>query len=165
MESFKDSNGVERALTLTVGKARRFAKCKALDIDFIDGDPAKIGSDLMLRRILQIDLIWEMLDGKEGLEQEAFEDSLEGSAFEDARLALFAEIENFIQSIRPNDYQVIQEAILLTTTEITRSAESAVSLFQSTEVKEGFLQANADAESKLKKVISKEFSKLQELSD
>ena len=166
METFKDAKGSTQTVSLTIGKARRLAKL--LDVDFIDGDPTKIANDLMVRKTLQLDLIWHLLDGKDAIEpaedmtaQEVFEDSyLDSEAFKDAKLAMFAAIENFIRDVRPEYLEVFKEAILLIRTQITKSAERAASLFQSKEVQEGFLQASADAEKKAKKEISKHFSKL-----
>ena len=171
MESFKDSKGNPQTVSLTIGKARRAAK--TLDVDFIDGDPTKIASDLMVRKTLQLDLIWHLLDGKDAFEsaedmtaKEVFEDSyLGGEAFKDAKLAMLAAIENFIRDVRPEHLEVFKEAILLIRTQITKSAERAASLFQSKEVQEGFLQASADAEKKAKRAISKQFSKLLEESE
>lgn len=171
MESFKDSKNVSRLLSLTIGKAR---KCgKLFDIDFLDGEPTAICRDLLIRKVLQVDLIWFLLDNKDGIEliegetdQESFETNhLDAQAFEKARVALFAEIENFIQSVRPEMAEIVKETILLITTEITENAKLAASLFQSTEVKEGFSKANADAMKKLQKQISNEFSKLAEDSE
>ena len=171
MESFKDATGVERSLSLTIGKARRAAK--TLKIDFIDGDPTAIANDLLVRKTLQIDLIWHLLDEKDAIEpdeglnaQETFEEThLDGEAFDGAKLAMLAAIENFIRALRPEYLEVFKEAILLIRTQITESAKRAASLFQSTEVREGFLQANADAEKKAKREISKQFSKLLEDSE
>ena len=160
METFKDATGTTRALTLTIGKSRRGAK--ALGVDFIDGDPTKIANDLLIKTTLQLDLVWVCLDEKDGMTQEEFEEKcLDGEAFDRSRLALVAEIGNFIQSVRPEFVEIFNEAILLIRTQITKSADRAVSLFRSTEVQEGFLQASADAEMKAKKKIEKLFLELQ----
>lgn len=171
MEAFKDAKDVTRQLSLTIGKAR---KCgKLFDVDFLDGEPTAICHALLIRKVLQIDLIWFLLDNRDQLEliedeteQESFETNhLDGDAFERARLALFAEIENFIQSVRPEMSAIVTEAISLIRSEITESVKHAASLFQSKEMKEGFLKANADAISKAQKLITSEFSKLAEGSE
>lgn len=177
METYKDAKGIVRELSLTIGLAR---KAKTLfKIDFIDGEPSKLCHDLLIRKVLQIDLIWFLMQDKSKIEaleveddqeppteQESFETiHLDGEAFERARLALFAEIENFIQHVRPETLELIREAISLLRTEITESAKNAASLYQSKEVKEAFLKANADATSKALEAISKASSESAELSD
>lgn len=167
MEFFEDSKGNKRSLSLTIGRARRVAK--SLGIDFIDGDATKIANDLLIKPTLQLDLIWALLEDKaetnpdgELTAQEAFEETfLDSGAFENARVALIAEIGNFIQSLRPEFAGVFQNATQLIQSQITQSANRAASLLQSKEVTEGFLQASADAERQAKKEISKQFSKLQ----
>jgi len=168
LESFKDAKGNTQTVSLTIGKARRIAKL--LDIDFIDGDPAKLANDLLIGTTLLLDLVWHLLDGKDAIEpaedmtaQEVFEDSyLDGEAFKGAKLAILAAIENFIHDVRPDYLKVFKEATLLIRTQITKSAEHAASLYQSKEVQEAFLQASADAEKKVKSAISKEFGKVLE---
>ena len=166
MESFKDSQDQSFVLSLTIGSARRIAKTSK--VDFIDGEPQKIATELITRPTLQLNLVWELLDGKEaiGLSQDEFEENhLDGETFERARTALFAEIENFIQHVRPEVLEVFKEMTHLIRTQITKSAGHAVSLFQSTELQEGFSQANADAVNKAKKEISKLCSSLREDSE
>ena len=159
MEAFTDSEDKKRCLSLTIGRARKAAK--TLDIDFIDGDPAELSSDLNLKPLLQVDLIWFLLDDKDDLEQEAFEEKyLDGLAFGRAKTALFAEVENFIQSVRPEMLPVFKEATLLMSEQITQSVQTAVSLFQSKEVKEEFLKANADVVKSLPSKIQEAFGQL-----
>ena len=166
MESFKDSQDSKFTLSLTIGAARRIAK--TIKVDFIDGEPQKIATELLTRPTLQLNLVWELLDGKDalGLSQDEFEENhLDGETFERARTALYAEIENFIQYVRPEVLEVFKEMTHLIQSEITKSASSAASLLQSTELKEGFSQANADAVKKAKKEISKLCTKLREDSE
>ena len=166
METFQDSKGKTRSLSLTIGKARR--EVKALGIDFLDGDPTEIANDLMIRTTLQVDLVWALLDGREaiGLTQDQFEDQcLDGDAFTSAREAVFAEIENFILKLRPGVAKILSESIQLIRSQTMKSVDSAISLFQSTEMQEGFSQANADAVKKAKSQLLKLFSASPEDSE
>jgi len=155
VESFTDPDGNRYCLSLTIGRARKAAKL--FGIDFIDGEPAKISNDLNLKVTLQLDLIWFLLDDKEDLEQETFEEAWSGEAFAIAKSALFAEVENFIQSVRPEMLPIFQESTRLMSEQITQRVQTAISLFQSKDLKEEFSKMNADAEKEMKKNLAQAF--------
>jgi hypothetical protein len=170
MQTFKDAKGTDRSLSLTVGKSLRIGSDPELNIDFIDGDPAKIGSELMSKGALQVELIWHLLDDRGSItlvdgcenQREVFEDHLDGEAFSNAKRALISEVDNFIQSTRPESVPVFREAIELITSQFAESSQHAVSLLRSKEIQEEFSKTREAANSKIKEVISKGASKLLE---
>lgn len=141
MFSFKDDQGHEWVLSLTIGKAKRIKG--TLGIDLIGDEVGEILTTLKTNPFKRIEMMWALLekaslpviqsqdDDQSGqvaehtATEDDFYDRLTGSTFERADAAFWQTIVFFIPKIRPIG-QATLEKILEKTTKLTEMQTAAM---------------------------------------
>ena len=124
MGSFTDSSGKNRAFQLTIGIAKRI-KAKT-GIDLLEGDPGLVASTIYEKPVARIDMMYEMLIGRDQTSQDDFEEGLGPDALTGATDALWLVVRNFIQSLRPERAEAISQMVEVTKKASRKQTEAIV---------------------------------------